>query len=71
MLYSRCYHTRHRWNPGVLSGAAALSFRKVDRATHCGKIFVAAMLVLATSAVYLAIVKHQTGNVLGGTSPFI
>ena len=56
---------------GVLSGAAALSFRKGGpRHALAGKIFVAAMLVLATSAVYLAIVKHQTGNVLGGTFTF-
>jgi uncharacterized membrane protein len=56
---------------GVLSGAAALSFRKGGpRHALAGKIFVAAMLVLATSAVYLAIAKYQTGNVLGGTFTF-
>lgn len=56
---------------GVLSGAAALSFRKGGpRHALAGKIFVAAMLVLAASAVYLAIVKQQTGNILGGTFTF-
>jgi len=56
---------------GILSGSAALIFRKGGpRHALAGKIFVAAMLTLASSAVYLAIVKHQAGNILGGTFAF-
>jgi hypothetical protein len=56
---------------GILSGTAALSFRKGSpRHALAGKVFVAAMLTLAASAVYLAVIKHQMGNVLGGTFAF-
>jgi hypothetical protein len=34
------------------------------------KSFVIAMLTLGASAVYLALMKHQLGNVLGGTLTF-
>ncbi len=52
----------------ILSGAAAMSFRKGSRRhALAGKVFVGAMLTLGTSAVYLALMKHQMGNVLGGT----
>lgn len=52
---------------GLFSGAAAIAFRKGSRRHgRAGNVFVAAMLGLATSAVYLAIVKHQIPNVLGG-----
>src|SRR6202521_6411596 len=56
---------------GIASGAAAMSFRK-GSARHglAGKVFVVAMLTLAASAVYLALMKHQLGNVLGGTFTF-
>jgi uncharacterized membrane protein len=56
---------------GILSGTAALSFRK-DGPRHAlaGKVFVAAMLTMASSAIYLAIMKNQTSNVLGGTFTF-
>src|ERR1700675_3869351 len=56
---------------GILSGSAAMIFRK-GSARHRlgGKVFVAAMLTLASSAVYLAIMKNQMGNVLGGTFAF-
>jgi hypothetical protein len=53
---------------GILSGTAAMSFRKGSpRHALAGKVFVGAMLTLGSSAVYLAIMKHQIGNVLGGT----
>src|ERR1700726_370047 len=56
---------------GILSGAAAMSFRKGSaRHALAGKVFVIAMLTLAASAVYLALMKHQLGNVLGGTFTF-
>src|SRR5882762_7327456 len=56
---------------GILSGSAAMIFRKGGaRHALAGKIFVAAMLTLGASAVYLAIVKHQAGNILGGTFAF-
>jgi uncharacterized membrane protein len=55
----------------ILSGTAAMSFRK-GSPLHAlaGKVFVAAMLTLASSAVYLAIMKNQVGNILGGTFAF-
>ena len=52
---------------GLLSGTAALCFRKGSpRHALAGKIFVASMLLMAVFAVYLAIVKHQTNNIGGG-----
>src|SRR5260370_5825667 len=56
---------------GILSGATALSFRKGSRRhAQAGKVFVIAMLTLGASAVYLAFIKNQIGNVLGGTFAF-
>jgi uncharacterized membrane protein len=56
---------------GILSGTAALSFRKGGpRHALAGKVFVAAMLTMACSAICLAIMKNQTSNVLGGTFTF-
>ncbi len=56
---------------GILSGSAAMIFRKGGpRHALAGKIFVAAMLTLASSAVYLAIIRHQTSNILAGTFAF-
>jgi uncharacterized membrane protein len=53
---------------GILSGTAAMCFRKgSQRHALAGKVFVIAMLTLGASAVYLALMKHQLGNVLGGT----
>jgi uncharacterized membrane protein len=52
---------------GILSGAAAISFRKGSpRHALAGKIFVISMLTMAASAVYLAFMKHQSNNVGGG-----
>src|ERR1700687_1425774 len=56
---------------GILSGTAPLSFRKGSpRHAVAGRVFVIAMLTLGVSAVYLALMKHQMGNVLGGTFTF-
>jgi hypothetical protein len=52
---------------GLLSGAAAVSFRKGSRRhAFAGNIFVVAMLGLGASAMYLAVQKSQVGNLLGG-----
>ena len=52
---------------GLLSGAVAISFRKGSRRhAIAGKVFVIAMIGLGSSATYLALVKHQMGNLLGG-----
>jgi hypothetical protein len=56
---------------GLLSGAAALSFRKGSRRhVLAGKIFVASMLAMAAGAVYLAIVRNQPNNIGGGIFTF-
>ena len=56
---------------GLLSGTAALSFRKGSpRHVLAGKVFVASMLTMAAGAVYLAVVKHQPNNVGGGIFTF-
>jgi len=56
---------------GVLSGAVALLVRKgspLHRAA--GKVFVISMLFMAAFGVYLAFVKSQQMNVLGGVFAF-
>lgn len=56
---------------GVLSGAAALVFRKGSpRHRLAGHVFVGAMLTLAATGVSMAIVKSQPGNVMGGSLTF-
>jgi len=56
---------------GLLSGTAAISFRKGSpRHILAGKVFVASMLVMALGAVYLGIVKHQPSNISGGMFTF-
>jgi uncharacterized membrane protein len=56
---------------GLLSGTAAMSFRKGSpRHVLAGKVFVASMLTMAVAAVYLAIVRHQPNNVGGGILTF-
>src|SRR5215831_1842389 len=56
---------------GLLSGTAAISFRKGSaRHVLAGKVFVASMLIMALGAVYLGIVKHQYNNVSGGIFTF-
>ena len=56
---------------GLLSGTAALSFRKGSR-RHilAGQIFVASMMIMAVGATYLAVVKHQPNNIGGGILTF-
>jgi hypothetical protein len=52
---------------GLLSGTAAMSFRKGSpRHVLAGKVFVASMLTMGAVAVYLAIVRHQPNNIGGG-----
>jgi hypothetical protein len=56
---------------GMLSGTAALIFRKGGRwHVLAGKVFVASMLIMAAFAVYLAVLKHQPGNIGGGILTF-
>jgi hypothetical protein len=56
---------------GLVSGAAALSFRKGSRRhVVAGKVFVASMLTMAAGATYLAILKHEPGNIGGGIFTF-
>jgi hypothetical protein len=56
---------------GLLSGTAAMSFRKGSpRHVLTGRVFVASMLTMAVAAVYLAIVRHQPNNIGGGILTF-
>ena len=56
---------------GLLSGAVAVSFLKGSRRhAVAGNVFVIAMLSLAASGAYMAIMKSQPGNILGGTLTF-
>jgi len=52
---------------GLLSGAVAMSFRKGSRGhTLAGRVFVASMLTMAAAGVFLAVLKLEPGNILGG-----
>jgi uncharacterized membrane protein len=56
---------------GLLSGTAAIIFRKGSRChALAGRIFVVAMLTMASVAVYLAVARHQPGNIRGGIFTF-
>ena len=56
---------------GLLSGTAAMSFRKGSpRHVLAGKVFVASMLTMGALAVYLAITRHQPNNIGGGILTF-
>ena len=56
---------------GILSGMAALIYRKGSaRHALAGKVFVAAMLTMASAAVYLAVLKHQRSNFGAGILTF-
>lgn len=56
---------------GLLSGAAAISFRKGSpRHVLAGKIFVASMLAMAVGAAYLGITRNQPANTSGGILTF-
>lgn len=52
---------------GLLSGAVAASFRKGSRRhAIAGKVFVISMVSLGASAMYLAVMKREVGNFVGG-----
>jgi hypothetical protein len=52
---------------GLLSGTAAMSFRKGSpRHVLAGRVFVASMLTMGGVAVYLATTRHQPNNIGGG-----
>ena len=56
---------------GMLSGfVAVFLFKGSRRHGIAGNVFVIAMLALSASGVYLAIMKSQPGNILGGTLTF-
>jgi uncharacterized membrane protein len=56
---------------GMLSGFVAVFLRKGSRQHGlAGNVFVIAMLSLSASGVFLALMKSQPGNVLGGTLTF-
>jgi hypothetical protein len=56
---------------GILSGFVAVSLLKGSRRHGlAGNVFVIAMLVLSASGAYLALIKSQPGNVLGGILTF-
>lgn len=56
---------------GLLSGAAAMAFRKGShRHRMAGNVFFISMLTLSASAAYLGYMKHQMGNVFGGLLTF-
>jgi hypothetical protein len=56
---------------GLLSGTAAMSFRKGSpRHVLAGKVFVASMLTMGALATYLAITRHQPSNIGGGILTF-
>jgi hypothetical protein len=56
---------------GMLSGFVAVFLRKGSRRHGlAGNVFVIAMLSLSSTGVFLAIMKSQPGNILGGTLTF-
>jgi hypothetical protein len=56
---------------GVLSGFVAVFLRKGSRQHGlAGNVFVISMLCLSASGAYLAVMKSQPGNILGGTLTF-
>jgi uncharacterized membrane protein len=56
---------------GILSGAAAMSFRKGSRWHRvAGNVFFVSMLGMSTAGAYLAFMKHQMNNVFGSVLAF-
>lgn len=56
---------------GILSGAVAMCFRKGGRGhVVAGQVFVIAMLCMSGVGAYMAFMKSQTGNVMGGVMTF-
>jgi hypothetical protein len=55
----------------MLSGFVAVFLRKGSRPHGlAGNVFVISMMSLSTTGVYLAVLKHQPGNILGGALTF-
>jgi hypothetical protein len=56
---------------GLLSGTFAIAVRKGSRLHRAsGNVFTIAMLTLASSGLFLAILKSQTGNIIGSIITF-
>jgi len=56
---------------GFLSGTVTMFLRKGSRRhATVGTVFTISMLIMAASAVWLASMRHQTGNIVGGTFTF-
>lgn len=56
---------------GFLSGAVTIFLRKGSRRHGlAGNVFVISMIGLSTTGIYMALLKHQPGNFLGGTLTF-
>jgi uncharacterized membrane protein len=56
---------------GLLSGTVAMAVRKGNRLHRAsGNVFTIAMLTLASSGLYLAILKSQRGNIIGSIVTF-
>ena len=56
---------------GILSGAVAMTFRKGSRGhVVAGQVFVIAMLSMSAAGAYMALMKSQTGNLMGGVMTF-
>jgi hypothetical protein len=56
---------------GLLAGTVALGVRKGDRLHRSsGNVFTVAILILASSALYLAIMKSQHGNIIASIITF-
>jgi uncharacterized membrane protein len=56
---------------GILSGAVAMCFRKGGRGhVMAGQVFVIAMLCMSGAGAYMAFMKSQTGNLMGGIMTF-
>jgi len=56
---------------GMLSGFVAVFLLKGSRRHGlAGRVFVLAMLILSASGVYMAVMKSQPGNILGGALTF-
>jgi hypothetical protein len=52
---------------GLLSGAAAMSFRKGSRGHGIsGNVFFASMMIMAGCGALMALLKHQATNIFGG-----
>jgi hypothetical protein len=56
---------------GLLSGATTMVFRKGSRGHGlAGNVFFVSMLTMSACGTYLAVVKHQPNNIIGGVLTF-